>query len=81
MPDDQTPAQRYLRLAKECVDAASTFLDGEQRNALLQMAQVWQRLADTHSNGTTSLRPLTEREQPAMQQQQQVQPKDDDKAE
>jgi hypothetical protein len=82
MPDDQTPAQRYLRLAKECVDAASTFPDGEQRDALLQMAQVWQRLADTHSNGTTSsLRPLTEREQPAMQQQQQVQPKDDDKAE
>jgi hypothetical protein len=81
MPDDQTPAQRYLRLAKECVDAASTFPDGEQRDALLQMAQVWQRLADTHANGTTSLRPLTEREQPAMQQQQQVQPKDDDKAE
>jgi hypothetical protein len=80
MPDDQTPAQRYLRLAKECVDGASTFPDGEQRDALLQMAQVWQRLADTHSNGTTSLRP-TEREQPAMQQQQQVQPKDDDKAE
>ena len=72
MPDDQTPAQRYLRLAKECVDAASTFPDGEQRDALLQMAQVWQRLADPHSNGTTSLRPLTEREQPAMQQQQQV---------
>ena len=80
MPDDQTPAQRYLRLAKECIDAASTFPDGEQRDALLQMAQVWQRLADTHSNSTTSLRPLTEREQPAMQQQQQVQPKDDDKA-
>jgi hypothetical protein len=80
MPDDQTPAQRYLRRAKEC-DAASTFPDGEQRDALLQMAQVWQRLTDTHSNGTTSLRPLTEREQPAMQQQQQVQPKDDEKAE
>ena len=81
MPDDQTPAQRYLRLAEECIDAASTFPDGEQRDALLQMAQVWQRLADTHSNATTSLRPLTEREQPAMQQQQQVQLKDDDKAE
>jgi hypothetical protein len=81
LPDDQTPAQRYLRLAKECIDAASTFPDGEQRNALLEMAQVWQRLADTHSDGTTSLRPLTEREQPAMQQQQQVQPKDDGKTE
>jgi hypothetical protein len=81
MSDDQTPVRRYLRLAKECLDAAATFPDGEQRDALLQMAQVWQRLADTHSNCTTSLRPLTEREQPAMQQQQQVQPKDDDKAE
>jgi len=45
------------------------------------MAQVWQRLADTHSDATASLRPLTEREQPAMQQQQQVQPKDDGKTE
>jgi len=80
MPDYQTPAQRYLRLAKECLDAASTFPHGERRDALLQMAQVWQRLADTHSKATTSLRPLTEREQPAMQQQQQAQPKDDDKA-
>jgi hypothetical protein len=81
MPDDQTPAQRYLRLAKECVDAASTFPDGEQRDALLQMAQVWQRLADTHSGANVSLHPLAEREQPAMQQQQQVQPKDDGKTE
>jgi len=65
----------YLRLAKEFLDAAATFPDGEQRDALLQMAQVWQRLADTHSDATASLHPLVEREQPAMQQQQQVQPR------
>ena len=76
MPDE-TPAQRYLRLARECLDGACTFPDGERRKALLEMAQVWQRLADTHSDATASLHPLAEREQPAMQQQQQVQPKDD----
>jgi hypothetical protein len=43
------------------------------------MAQVWQRLADEYAdNSAPLLRPLEGR-QPVMQQQQQVQPKDDDK--
>jgi hypothetical protein len=78
---NETPAQRYLRLAKECLDGASIFPDGKQRDALLQMAQVWQRLADRYATSTASLFPPPQREQPTMQQQQQVQPEDKEKKE
>jgi hypothetical protein len=44
------------------------------------MAQVWQRPAVDHADSTPLLRPI-EGEGPAMQQQQQVQPKDNDKKE
>jgi hypothetical protein len=42
------------------------------------MAQVWQRLAEEYADSSTPLFRSTESEQPAMQQQQQIQPKDDD---
>ena len=41
MPAEETPAARYRRLAQECLDVAATFPDRDQRDALLQMAQVW----------------------------------------
>jgi hypothetical protein len=79
MPDEDSASTRYRRLARECLEIAHTFPDGERRTVLLQMAQVWQRLADEYADNTAPLlRPL-EGEQPVMQQQQQVQPKDDDK--
>jgi len=43
------------------------------------MAQVWQRLADEYAGSSAPLFRPIESEQPAMQQQQQIQPKDDDK--
>ncbi len=52
--------------------------EGRQR-AWLQMAQVWQRLADEYAGSSAPLFRPIESEQPAMQQQQQIQPKDDDK--
>jgi len=57
---------------------AATFPAGDQRDALFQMAQVWQRLADQYKDSTPpfSLSAATA-QQPVMQQQQQVQPKDD----
>jgi hypothetical protein len=80
MPDDSASI-RYRRLARECLEIAHTFPAGERRTVLLQMAQVWQRLADEYADASAPLlRPL-EGEQPAMQQQQQIQPKDDDKKE
>ena len=44
------------------------------------MAEVWQRLADSYADATTSLSTPVQSEQPAMQQQEQIQP-DDDKRE
>ena len=80
MPDDFSPSTRYRRL-RECLGIAHTFPAGERRTVLLQMAQVWQRLAHEYADsGVPLLRPL-EGEQPVMQQQQQAQPKDDDKKE
>jgi hypothetical protein len=40
MPDYETPAPRYRRLARECLEVANNFPPGDQRDALLQMAQV-----------------------------------------
>jgi hypothetical protein len=38
----------YRRYAKDCLDMASTVQDAKSRASLLQMAQVWLRLAQTH---------------------------------
>ena len=78
MPNHETPAERYRRLAAECLDVANNFPRGDHRDALLQMAQVWQRLADQYDEATPPFsRPAPE--QPAMQQHQQTQPDDDNK--
>ena len=38
----------YRRYAKECLDMANTVQDAKSRASLLQMAQVWLRLAQEH---------------------------------
>ena len=78
MPEDVSASTRYRRLARECLEIAHTFPAGERRTVLLQMAQVWQRLADEYAGSSAPLFRPIESEQPAMQQQQQIQPKDDD---
>jgi hypothetical protein len=78
MPNHETSAERYRRLAAECLDVAHNFPRGDHRDALFQMAQVWQRLADQYDDATSPFsQPAAE--QPATQQQQQVQPDDDKK--
>jgi hypothetical protein len=74
MPDYETPTERYRRLAEECLHVANDFPPGENRDAPLQMAQVWRRLADQYPD-SSGLQPSTG-EQPIMQQQQ-IQPDDD----
>jgi hypothetical protein len=69
MTDDTSPTARYRQLAREAWAAANTLPVGKTRDAVLHMAQVWERLAEQHAH----------REQPALQQQQQVQPDDDKK--
>jgi hypothetical protein len=77
MPDTKSSSARYRRLAQECLEVAYTFQEGVRRTVLLQMAQVWQRLADDYADAPMSLFPM-EGERPAMQQQQQQQIQPDD---
>ncbi len=77
-------AQKYRRLARECLVLARTVSTEEARASLRAMAQAWHRLADEQDQGSElgSMPPFTaERTQPVVQQQQQVRPRDDDKKE
>ena len=62
-----TKAEEYRRLAKACLTTARTITSKESRHALIQMAQVWLRLAEEQSP------PVTQQQQ----QQQQPQPEKD----
>jgi hypothetical protein len=77
MQDKESPFVRYRRLARESLEVAKT-AHGEQRETFLQMAQVWQRLADQYTDATPTSSQPNSLEQPVMQQQQQIQFKDDD---
>ena len=79
MPNLETPAERYRRLAGECLAVAVTMPAGEGRSTLLEMAQVWQLLADQNADATPAFSRSSAGEQPVMQQQEQVQPNDDKK--
>jgi hypothetical protein len=70
-------AEEYRRLARECLEAARTVQDEDGRTALLQMAQVWSRLADDSGERAPPV-PSAEDRPVVQQQQQQIQPKDDD---
>ena len=78
MDENESVTARYRRLARECLEVAHTFPAGERRTVLLQMAQVWQRLADGYAESSA---PLSHAFETVIQQQQQVQPKDEDKNE
>jgi len=63
-------ADEYRHRAQQCLKMAGTFRDRDARIVLSHMAEVWLRLAE---------RDVLKQTQPAFQQQQQIQPKDDDK--
>jgi hypothetical protein len=82
----RTKAEKYRRLARECLAMTPTVSTEEARASLMAMAQVWLRLADEQTQGTDLAEipeppRAAEPTQPVAQQQQQVQPKDDDKKE
>ena len=64
-------ADEYRRRAQQCLEMARRFGDRDARVTLSHMAQVWLRLADNCQDA--------KKVRPAMQQQQQIQPKDDSK--
>ena len=41
-------SEKYRRFAQECMEMARTTHDPQARATLLQMAQVWFRLAEDH---------------------------------
>lgn len=63
-------AEGYRRRAQACLEIARTLTPGQKRAILSDMAQTWLQLAEG----------LEAADQPVMQQQQ-IQPKDDDKKE
>jgi hypothetical protein len=67
-------AAQYRRRARECLEIARTLAPGEKRTMLTDMAQTWMRLAEELEAANLV------GDQPMMQQQQ-IQPKDDDKKE
>ena len=69
-------AERYRGLARECLAMARTISFGSKREILTDMAQTWLQLAQEQDAAI-----LGARSQPVMQQQQQVQPKPEDKKE
>jgi hypothetical protein len=71
-------AEEYRRLAQQCLEMARTISNQDVRATLIHMAQVWQRLANEQESGTSLWPTPAESAQPAAQQQQQIQPKDDD---
>ena len=42
-------AEKYQRFAEECMELARTTKDAQARAALLHMAEVWVRLAETQT--------------------------------
>jgi hypothetical protein len=65
----------YRRRANVCFDAAHTTENERTRADLLRLAEDWLRMAE----GWDNLPPAAaEQARPILQQQQQVQPKDDD---
>jgi hypothetical protein len=45
MPDKESPAERYRRLARECLALLPTVSSPAARTALIEMAELWERLA------------------------------------
>ncbi len=45
-------SDRYRRFAEQCIEMARTARDERTRAVLIQMAQVWFRLAEEHEERT-----------------------------
>jgi hypothetical protein len=48
MPDNESSSERYQRLAHECLAILPTVSSLAARATLIEMAQVWQRLANEY---------------------------------
>ena len=72
-------AEEFRRQAQECFDLARAISLDRERAILIDIAQTLLRLAEEQeAQGEITPRPVTEQPQVTVQQQQQVQPKEDD---
>jgi hypothetical protein len=79
-PNKESAREQYRRLAQECLEMVPTIQDQEGRDALMEMARVWLRLAESYTDDSSILSGVTKETRPVMQQQQQLPPqKNDDK--
>jgi hypothetical protein len=80
MPDrsKESVSEHYRRLAQECLEMVPTIEDEDSRASLIEMAQVWIRLAKSYEDDTSMPPAATKETRPAIQQQEQAQPKNDD---
>jgi hypothetical protein len=80
-----TRAEEYRHRAQECLELARSISLETARQALIDMAQSWLRLAQEQEAsaplGEAEPRPQQQQPQHQQQQQQQDQPKDDDEKE
>jgi hypothetical protein len=53
-PTGETNAQRYWRLARECLEILPKVSDPAARSTLIEMAQLWQQLATNEEPWTTT---------------------------
>ena len=78
----RSKAQEYRRRAQECLELARGISLETHRTVLIGMAQDWLEVAEREEARERIISPPTpEQSQLATQQQQQFQPKDDDKKE
>jgi hypothetical protein len=77
----ESAVEQYRRLAQECLEMAASVQDGEGREALIEMARVWMRLAESYPEDKSTPSGAAKETRPVVQQQQQVSPKDSDKGE
>jgi hypothetical protein len=79
----RSQAHKYRQLARKCRRLASTVSTEDGRAHLIAMAEVWERLADQQERGSefseAPAPPSPASEAPVIQQQQQIQSKDEDK--
>ncbi len=80
MPDrsKESVSEHYRRLAQECLEMVPTIEDEDSRASLIEMARVWIRLATSYEDDTSMPPAATKETRPAIQQQEQAQPKNDD---
>jgi hypothetical protein len=68
MRDEESHSAHYRRLAQDCLRMVRQVSTEEARTILVEMAQIWMRLADAQDRTHATV-------------QQQIQPKGDDKKE